>query len=485
MNIDSLQIKISLVENIPLDISTVFIINSLENLHSYSISPDEVAYIKHKASLGTFSISLNLVFPFRYVIYIEKPETKPNLIEHIRGLANKISDETKHQELDKICIVNTTGEAGMSQHVAESIFLSMYQFLVHKSDKSKQNKLNEIILVSHDITKAQAQWLHELVRSVYIVRNLVNQPYSHLNTEIFADAILSLCSLENVSIENFDKTKIESLRMGGLLSVNKGSNNPPVFSVVEYKPLSHLNVKPIVLVGKGVVYDTGGLGLKPTTNSMDYMKCDMAGAAVVVGLLRAIATLKLPIYVVGIMPITDNLIGPEAYAPGDVITISDGTTVEVMHTDAEGRLILADALHYAKKYSPELVIDFATLTGAAMRAIGKHGTVGFRTCTDEQFAALCKAGNNVYERIVEFPLWDEYKDEIKSDIADIKNLGGENAGATTAAKFLQHFTDYPWVHFDIAGPAYVFSHDSYRGKFATGVGVRMVMEFLKINYNLN
>jgi leucyl aminopeptidase len=269
--------------------------------------------------------------------------------------------------------------------------------------------------------------------------------------------------------------------MGGILAVNRGSNDPPTFSILEWKPTKANNKKPIILVGKGIVYDTGGVSLKPTANSMDFMKSDMGGAATVIGSMVAIAANKLPLHVIALVPSTDNRPGQDAYVPGDVIEMFSGDTVEVLNTDAEGRLVLADALHYAKKYQPELVIDFATLTGAAARAIGPEGISYMSTADDTICEKMEKSGFNVYERLVRFPLWREYRNQLKSNIADIKNLGGPSAGMITAGKFLEHFIDFPWLHFDIAGSAYLKVADGYRTKEGTGVGVRLVYDFLK-NY---
>ena len=236
-----------------------------------------------------------------------------------------------------------------------------------------------------------------------------------------------------------------------------------------------------MLVGKGVVYDTGGLSLKPTPNSMDMMKCDMAGAAAVAGTMYAIAKAKLPVYVVALVPATDNRPGGNAYAPGDVITMYNGMTVEMLNADAEGRMILADALSYAQKYNPKLVIDLATLTGAAVAAIGQSGIVAMGTADERTKSKLKQSGNNVYERLAEMPFWEDYDDLIKSDIADMKNLGGPNAGAITAGKFLARYVNYPWMHFDIAGPAWLSGRDGYRLKGGTGVGVRLLFDYLKNN----
>jgi len=271
--------------------------------------------------------------------------------------------------------------------------------------------------------------------------------------------------------------------MGGLLSVAAGSLDPPTFNILEWKPEKALNARPVIFVGKGVVFDTGGLTLKPTPNSMDLMKSDMAGAAAVAGTLYALAKAKMPYHVVGLIPATDNRPGVKATAPGDVITMYGGTTVEVMNTDAEGRLILGDALEYAKKYDPEIVIDLATLTGAAVKAIGQYGIVFMSTASENEKEILKASGEQTYERLVELPLWDEYADMIKSDIADMKNVSSStNAGAITAGKFLEHFTDYPWVHLDIAGPAYLSASDGYRTKNATGTGIRLLIKYLKNRY---
>jgi leucyl aminopeptidase len=204
----------------------------------------------------------------------------------------------------------------------------------------------------------------------------------------------------------------------------------------------------------------------------------MAGGAAVACAMYAVAKSKLPVHVVALVPATDNRPAENAYTPGDVVTMMSGHTVEVLNTDAEGRMILADALHYAKRYKPELVLDFATLTGAAAMAIGPYGIVAMGTADEDQRAQLREAGEAVYERLAELPFWDEYDDLIRSDIADMKNIGGPIGGAITAGKFLQRYTDYPWMHFDIAGPSYLHGPSSYRGKGGTGVAVRFLVEFL-------
>lgn len=211
---------------------------------------------------------------------------------------------------------------------------------------------------------------------------------------------------------------------------------------------------------------------------MPGMKMDMSGAAAVIGAMYAIASNKLPIHVIGLIPATDNRVNADAIVPDDVITMHDGTTVEVLNTDAEGRLILADALSYAKKYNPDLVIDLATLTGAAAVITGSLGSALMGT--DTVYRETLKAsGELTYERVWEIPYWKEYADMLKSDIADLKNIGGTVGGSATAGKFLEHFTDYPWLHLDIAGPAILKEDEAYKQKGASGVGVRLLYHFAR------
>jgi leucyl aminopeptidase len=369
-----------------------------------------------------------------------------------------------------------------AEALGEIPVLGSYQFLHYLTGEKKKPHALETVTVVTDIANAEAciQAGQHTAQATCIARDLVNEPPNVLTAPELAHRAQSLGKKYGFGVEVLEKTKLESLKMGGLLAVNRGSLTPPTFSILEWKPANARNAKPVVLVGKGVVFDTGGLSLKPTAGGMDSMKCDMAGAAAVVGAMCAVAANELPVHVIGLIPATDNRPGQDAYTPNDVVTMYDGSTVEVLNTDAEGRMILADALHFAKQYQPELVIDLATLTGAAVIAIGSLGTAMMRTASDETANALQEAGHRMHERLVELPLWEEYGEMIKSPIADRKNIGGREAGAITAGKFLQQFTDYPWVHLDIAGPAYLEgAADSYRGKYGTGVGVRLLTDFLR------
>ncbi len=370
-------------------------------------------------------------------------------------------------------------DQSMAMALIEGILLANYQFIKYFSAPDKKaNALQHVQLIGQSVNEQQLQYLNTVIDSTYMARNLVNEPQSHLNAVQLSEAFKKIGKQAGFNVEVWNESKINAQKMGGLLAVNKGSKTPPTFNILEYKPKRAKNKKPIVLVGKGVVYDTGGLSLKPTPMSMDHMKCDMAGAAIVVSVLSAVAHLKMDLHVIGLVPATDNWIGENSYAPGDVITMYDGTTVEVLNTDAEGRLILADALHYAKKLNPEFVCDFATLTGAAVRAIGPYATAFMGNASDAIKSKVFESSYAVFERLVEFPLWQEYADELKSSIADMTNLGKGEGGQISAAKFLEHFTDYPWMHFDIAGPAFNHAVDAYKPKGGTGVGVRLMIDFL-------
>lgn len=362
--------------------------------------------------------------------------------------------------------------------IGEVPVLSNYQY-VHLKTKKELNSLQNVYFVTENpLHLNELKIAQNVANATCIARDLVNDPPNLLDSVILSQKAVELGKQFGFRVEVFEKSRIESLKMGGLLNVNRGSKTPPTFTILEWKPEHHNNHKPIILVGKGITFDTGGLSLKPF-DAMATMKCDMAGAAAVLATLCAASANKLPYHIIGLIPSTDNRPGEDAYTPNDVITMYDGTTVEVLNTDAEGRLILADALAFANQYEPELIIDLATLTGAAVIAVGDMGIAMMSTANPDINQQMIQAGYNVHERMVQFPLWDEFKDLIKSDIADLKNVGPRSGGAITAAKFLQHFVKFPWIHLDIAGPAFLNTADSYRGKNGTGVGVRLLYNFLE------
>jgi leucyl aminopeptidase len=426
-------------------------------------------------------ISLNHFSHQHYFVVLEKKRTADLQLEALRKAGHQLHGLLKKEKTTAIFIHNLSEIAEAALTLAEGLFLSGYQFEGYKTDeKSRQEPaLTTIGLVGDAATEAQITALQHVLEGVAFARDLVNMPLNKLNAQQLADRLAEAGDAAGYTTDILDMARIESLRMGGLLAVNLGSPEPPTFSILEWKPEGAQNTQPYVLVGKGVVYDTGGLSLKPTPNSMDMMKCDMAGGAAVGGVLYALAKNNVPLHVIGLVPATDNRPGGLAYVPGDVLTMHAGLTVEVKNTDAEGRLLLADALSFAKKYHPALVIDLATLTGAALRAVGTEAAAVMGTAEADTTAQLLAAAHRVHERLVEFPLWEDYADHMKSDIADLSNLGKGDAGHISAAKFLERFIEgTPWLHLDIAGPAFLTAPDSYRGKGGTGTGVRLLYEFL-------
>jgi leucyl aminopeptidase len=311
--------------------------------------------------------------------------------------------------------------------------------------------------------------------------DLMNAPANYKNPQTLADWTIASGNQYGYSVTVFDKDELERQRLGALLSVSQGSDVPPVLIIAEYKPEDIDNTIPRVgLVGKGVTFDTGGVSIKPSTN-MHLMKSDMGGAAAVLGTVEVAAKLKLPIHVIGIVPATENAVDGRATKPGDVITSYIGKTIEVIDTDAEGRVILADGLGYmVRHYQPDVLIDLATLTGSVIATLGYHAA-GLFTQNDDLANQLTKAANQTGERIWRLPIWDVYQEDIKSDVADLKNFSGKPiAGAISAAKFLEVFTEeHPaWAHLDIAGTAFADTEFGSQ-KNATGFGIRLLTNYLR------
>jgi leucyl aminopeptidase len=461
------------------DWSIIFLLRDMMNLPSGFFSTEENTFIaKQRKELKKEMIWFHRP-DMLVVVQFAKDEKDPFLrLESCRKAGDSIASLLNEHKFSTALIDDAEGMPEETLALAEGMALGNYQFLKYKKDNGKKNSLEKIAIRSGKTGKQDIEQLSIIIDSVSRCRDLINEPFSALNTAVFAKEMETLSKQAGIRIEVLNKKKIEALKMGGLLAVNKASSDPPVFAVMEWKPAKPVNKKPYVLVGKGIMYDSGGMNLKPG-DSMTTMKDDMSGAAAVATAIYGIARAKMPVHVVGLIPVTDNKIGPDAILPGDIITMSNGMTVEVINTDAEGRLILADALTYASRYNPELVIDLSTLTGAAVRAIGKYGTVAMQVKAEQEIELLKQSGRQVCERIVEFPAWEEYGELLKSDIADLKNLGPSEAGAITAGKFLEKFTNYPYIHLDIAGPAFLEKRDSYRGLGGTGTGVRLIFDFLK------
>ena len=472
-----ISINIEKIKTIKESISSIFLISNTEEIKD-EFSKEELSYIKAKIKEEETIITIQNLNISKTIVLEKKDKTSYITSENWRKSGSKVFDIVQSTKDKEINVISKLKKKKTVEFL-EGLMLSDYKFDKYLTKKTP-SELKDIYLFS-TITKETIEELNAIVYATFTARNWVNEPLSFLTAEKFAEEIKEECEKEGCKVEVFDKKKIEDLKMGGLIAVNKGAVNPPTFTIVEWKPKNAQNSKPIVFVGKGVVYDTGGLSLKPTANSMDEMKCDMGGGAAAAGGILAIAKAKLPYHVIAMVPATENRPGGDAYAPGDVIKMYNKKTVEVLNTDAEGRMILADALSYADSYNPEIILDLATLTGSAVMALGHEASVIVGNAEEADKIKLINAGENTFERVVEFPFWAEYGEKVKSEIADLKNLGGPYAGAITAGKFLENFTKSPWIHIDIAGPAYLPAKDTYRPKFGTGVGVRLLFNFVS-NY---
>ena len=373
----------------------------------------------------------------------------------------------------------------VGQAFVEGFILAAYKFGRYKTEPDTFKGTERIVLHAEKadrIGRRGAERGRIVAEAVCTARDLINRSPNEKSATQLSREFERMGKKHGFDVSVWDKKMIEEEKMGGLLAVNQGSQEPPTFTVFEYQPDNPVNARPIVLVGKGVTFDTGGLSLKPTLDAMDHMKADMSGAAAVAAVFEAVARLELPLYLVGLVPATDNRPGENAYVPGDVIRMHSGKTVEVLNTDAEGRLILADALSYAKTYHPELVIDIATLTGAQVIALGNEVAAvmanGTFEAADERLDAIERAGERSGDLVARLPLHAHYAKLIESDIADLKNVGPREAGSITAGKFLEAFVDYPWIHIDIAGPAFLHKAKPYRPVGGTGFGVRLLLHVL-------
>jgi leucyl aminopeptidase len=367
--------------------------------------------------------------------------------------------------------------------ITEGTLLSHYSFDKYQIRKDPPaTKVSDIIILGTG--KADEKSFKKAAHDATIIcegtlfaRDLENAPPNEIYPETLAEAAKQSAHRYGYRSTIWDKKQIEKTGFGGLMAVNAGSNHLARFIILEHNE-GRTDVPTVVLVGKGVTFDAGGISIKPASG-MSEMKMDMSGAAAVIGTMEAATRLKLPIHLVGLIPATENLLGGSAMRPGDIIKHYGGLTSEVDNTDAEGRLILADALAYASTLKPDMVIDLATLTGACVVALGQHAT-GMMGNDEDLMTQLKNAGDKTYERVWQLPLFEEYEKQIKSDIADVKNVGGRWAGAITAALFLKKFIGkYKWVHLDIAGTAILEEALPYAPKGGSGVGVRLLIEFLK------
>lgn len=369
----------------------------------------------------------------------------------------------------------------VAQALTEGAILGSYQFSAYRSEPTNKDVAGMAILAPH---KEQLRELSEGVRrgvataeATVFVRDLCNHPSNVMTPTKIAAEAKAVAKETGVSLKILEQKEMEQLGMGALLGVAKGSHEPPKFIILQYHGSKKKDDRPVVLVGKTITFDTGGISLKPAEN-MEQMKADMTGGAEVLATMRAAARLKLPLNLISILPVAENMPGGRAMRPGDVVKTLSGKTVEVQNTDAEGRLILADGLAYATRFKPAALIDIATLTGACVVALGQFaiGMFGTDAALKE---SVRKAGSRAGERVWEMPLWEDYFEQLRSDVADMRNIGGRGGGMITAALFLSKFVgDCSWVHLDIASTDWSERERAYIPKGPTGIGTRLLIQYL-------
>jgi leucyl aminopeptidase len=376
----------------------------------------------------------------------------------------------------------------MAEAAVEGVILGLYQFLPFKTvDREQSREVTGFTILEKDegaykVIRVAAKTAEIISAAANFARDIVSTPANEMTPSDLANEARESAKGKKIRCTVLDAGQMKELGMNALLGVARGSDEPPQLIILEYRG-GKKSSPVIALVGKGITFDSGGISIKPS-EKMDQMKTDMAGGAAVIAAVRATAELGLPVNLVGIVPATENLPGGKAYKPGDILKSLSGRTIEVVTTDAEGRLILADALTYAGRYKPAAIIDLATLTGACIVALGDH-VIGMMGTDDDLKREIRKAAELTGEKVWELPLWEEYHELIKGDAADYKNSGGRAGGAITAAAFLSKFTGgTPWVHLDIAGPAWLTKEKPYIPKGASGVGVRLLIQFLRDRYRM-
>ncbi len=409
-------------------------------------------------------------------------------LEKVRGVFSKAARTVRDLNIKDFSASLSLGKTDLpidkvAESAVEGVLLGAYRFTPFKTvDRDQIKELNEFVIMetktdSLKVIRSAVKTGEIISRAANYTRDLVAMPSNEMTPSILADQAEKMAVERPIKVKIINEPAMKKLGMNALLGVAKGSNEPPKLIVMEYNG-GKKGEQPVVLVGKGITFDSGGISIKPS-DRMDEMKTDMSGGAAVIGTLMASADLKIPLNIVGIIPATENLPGGKAYKPGDILKSMSGKTIEIMNTDAEGRVVLADAFEYANKYKPAAMIDMATLTGACIIALGDLiiGMMG----TDERLKSMIRdASDATGEKVWELPLWKEYDELIKSDVADVKNTGGRAGGTITAALFLSKFVgEYPWVHLDIAGPAWLKKDRPYINKGASGVGVRLMVELLR------
>lgn len=437
-------------------------------------------------SLQLAVIHVTRELPVKWVLLVglgKKAEVTAETIRQTFGVACRRARDLGARRLAAVLPTWPAGPAETAARAAtEGAILGLYQFTEYRTeDRGPHKALAALTLVLRN-----GQGLAEarggvkrgqiVAEATNLARDLGNQPSNVLTPTRLAEIAKETAERYGFGCQVLGRPEIERLGMGALLGVAKGSHEPPRFIILEHHG-ANKKTRPIVLVGKTITFDSGGISIKPA-EKMEQMKDDMSGGAAVLATIRIAAQLKLPLSVIGLLPATENMPGGAAIKPGDVLKSLSGKTIEVINTDAEGRLILADALTYATRYKPTAIVDVATLTGACVVALGQHaiGAMGNRP---RLLTRLREAGEASGERVWELPLWPEYYEQIKSDVADVKNVGGRGAGAITAGAFLSKFVkNSPWAHLDIAGTSWSDEVRPTGQKGATGAGVRVLSEFL-------
>ena len=474
-----MNISLGKIDYSNLDASLLFLYGNDVASRSLPFKKEELAYLEQKRKDDASSLVVFNRLPNKIYVQNFDSELPGNeSLEKLRNAAAKLQLILSGEKVTKVYI---TGEGVIPEEVVafvEGLHMSNYRFDKYKA--KKDTVLTDVVVEQHIIDQDALDENLRLWRRIDTLRDWVNEPVINLNAPKFADIIKAEAErLGNVKCTVMGQKKIESLKMGGLLAVNRGSEDEARFVVLEYKPSDRINTKPVALVGKGIMYDTGGLNIKPGDHMVE-MKSDMAGAATMASALFAAAENHLPVHIMAFLPMTDNRPGKNAYAADDILRMYDGTTVEITNTDAEGRLILADAIAYADRQDPELIIDAATLTGAAVRALGTSVIAAMQQDAEHPFNLLNIVGNQVYERLAPLPFWKEYDELLKSDIADLINCNlHANAGTITAGRFLAHFAHHPYIHLDIAGVAFYSKRERFYGVGASSFGLRLLYAFFQ------
>ena len=410
-------------------------------------------------------------------------------LEGVRRAAATAAKRARELKANHVAtIVHGAGIAGLpvaaaAQVTIEGTLLALHRYPVTKQIDEDVHDIETLSIIEYDTDKLEAieegvTVAQAIADGVTLARDLVNMPANMATPTYMANTAQDIAEEHGMSSFIGGRKWARTQNMGAFLAVAQGAGEKPKFIVLEHNG-DRTELDTVVLVGKGITFDTGGISLKPVAG-MGAMKGDMGGAAAVLGAMKVIADLNLPLHVVGITPCTENMPDADAYRPADVITASNGKTIEIISTDAEGRMVLADALVYAQRYEPDAVIDLATLTGSCVVALGQGVAAGLFANEGSLGDKLVAAGESTSERLWPLPLWDEYRKKIDTDVADMKNSGGKMGGVGTSAVFLREFTDYAWAHLDIAGVAMQEKAEKpYSQRGATGFGVRLLVEMLR------